>query len=107
MQINYYILAEKIKRACGNMNVILYFYGDKKRCPSCQDEGVHLTYVKEKLKDNVLIFALDTSREGPIKLLMQKFDVQHRELPVLVINDNITGFKTNQEIFKMLNYSLE
>jgi thiol-disulfide isomerase/thioredoxin len=107
MEINYYILAEKIKKACGNMNIILYFYGDDKKCPSCQDEGVHLTYVKEKLKDNVLIFALDTSRDGPVKLLMQKYDVQHRELPVLVINDNVTGFKTNQEIFKMLNYSFK
>jgi len=95
-----------VKRECGGVNTILYFYGSKKKCPACEDEGIHLTYVKDKLKDNVLIFALDTERDkGPIKLLMTKYDIYHRELPVLVINDKICGFKTNEQVFKILNES--
>jgi thiol-disulfide isomerase/thioredoxin len=104
-QINYYILAKNINDFCGDLNIILYFYGDKKKCPSCEDQGVHLTYVKQKLKDNVLIFALDTQRNGPIDLLKQRFDINNKELPVLIINDKEYGFLTNEEIFKILNYS--
>lgn len=106
LQINYWITANRINNLCvGSMNPILYFYADKKKCPACQDQGTHLDYVKSKLGDGVLIFSLDSRKEGPIKLLAQKYDISHRELPVLVINDKIYGFKTNDEIFKILNIS--
>jgi len=105
LQIDYWLSANKINNIClnSNMNTILYFYKNKKDCPSCEDEGIHLNYVKQKLKDNILIFSLDAdNNEGPIKLLKQIYGVNYRELPVLVINDNIYGFKTNNEVFDIL-----
>ena len=103
LQINYWILANKINGMCeGNMNPILYFYADKKDCPACEDQGTHLSYVKAKLGDDILIFSLDSKKDGPIQLLTQKYDVKYRELPVLVIDEEIKGFSTNEEVFTHL-----
>lgn len=103
LQLNYFILAKKINNLCeGNMNPILYFYADKKKCPACEDQGIHLDYVKKKLGDDVLIFSFDAEKQGAVKLLAQKYDVAQRELPIVVINEEINGFIENQEIFNTL-----
>ena len=105
LQVDYWITAKKIREKCpdSNINTILYFYKNKKKCPSCEDEGVHLNYVKQKLKDNVLIFSLDAdNNQGVIRLLNQQFQNNYREMPVLVINGKEYGFKTNREIFNIL-----
>ncbi|MCA9496434.1 MAG: hypothetical protein KC589_05815 [Nanoarchaeota archaeon] len=103
LQINYWILANRINNLCDNsMNPILYFYGDKKKCPACEDQGTHLSYVKAKIKDDVLIFSLDAEKEGPISLLAQKYDVSGRELPVLVIDEKVYGFTKNEAVFDIL-----
>ncbi len=104
VQINYWILANRISNLCdGNLNTILYFYQDEKKCPSCEDQGVHLSYVKAKLKDEVMIFSLDLDRIGPTQLLAQKYGAYERESPILVINEEVYGFSTNSEIFDILN----
>ena len=103
LQINYWILADRINNICdSNMNPILYFYKDKKQCPACEDQGTHLSYVKAKLKDNVLIFSFDAEKEGTIKLLNQRYGVNERELPVLVIDEKVYGYSSNEEIFNIL-----
>ena len=104
VQVNYWLLGEEISTLCEeDLNIILYFYGeDKKICPACEDQGVHLSYVKQKLNDNVLIFSFDSQKEGVIKLLNQRFGVNERELPVIVIKDSVYGFLNNQEIFDIL-----
>lgn len=103
MQINYWLLANRISTQCGNLNTILYFYAEKKLCPSCEDQGTHLSYVKAKLGDEVLIFSLDANKQGAIELLAQTNQVYDRELPVLVINDDIYGFLENEAVFEVLN----
>jgi hypothetical protein len=103
LQINYWVLAKKINSLCDkSMNSILYFYGDKKKCPACEDQGIHLSYVKSKLKDEVLIFSFESESEGVVQILSQRYDVNLRELPVLVINNEIHGFLKNQEIIEVL-----
>ncbi len=104
VQINYWILANRISSLCdSNMNTILYFYADKKKCPACEDQGIHLSYVKQRLGDDILIFAFDSqSSSGVLKLLSQRYSVSERELPVLVINNEIYGFMHNSLIFKIL-----
>lgn len=103
VQINYWILANRISSLCeGNMKTILYFYQDEKKCPQCEDEGVHLSYVKAKLKDEVLVFSLDLDKSGPTQLLAQKYNIFEKETPVLVIGEKTYGFLTNSEIFDVL-----
>lgn len=109
LQVSYWIIAEKIKSSCQNtsMNTVLYFYGNKKDCPACEDQGVHLTYVKAKLKDDVMMFSFDSKKEGVVALMSSKYDVKYRELPVIVVNDEIYGFSDNDELFSYLNVSLD
>jgi hypothetical protein len=103
VQVTYWLLAQKIENLCAsNLNTILFFYGDKKNCPSCEDQGVHLTYVKQKLKDEVLIFSFDAEKSGAIKLISQNYQIQGRELPSLIINGNLHSFSSNKEIFDIL-----
>lgn len=103
VQVTYWLLAQKIENLCqANLNTVLFFYGDKKKCPSCEDQGVHLTYVKQKLKDDVLIFNFDAEKTGAIKLISQNYQIQGRELPSLIINGKLHRFLTNEELFSVL-----
>jgi len=103
IQINYWMMANSISSLCNsNLNTVLFFYADKDKCKECEDQGVHLSYVKSKLKDDILIFSLDSQREGPIQLLKQKYEIDSNNLPSLIINEEKIGFSTNQEIFKKL-----
>ncbi len=105
-QIDYWILANKISNLCdNNLNTILFFYSEDKKCPECEDQGLHLSYVKQKLNDDVLIFALDVEKDGPTKLLAQKYEAKVYNSPTLVINDKTFNYLTNEEIFKILNVS--
>ncbi|MCA9486223.1 MAG: hypothetical protein H6500_00420 [Candidatus Woesearchaeota archaeon] len=103
VQINYWILAKRISKLCdSSLHTILYFYGDEKICPECEDQGVHLSYVKEKLEDEILIFSLDSQKGGPISLLGQEYSLSSENLPLLVIDDETYSFKTNDEVFSIL-----
>ena len=103
LQVNYWILADKINNMCdSNFKTILYFYKEQKRCGPCFDQGVYLDYVKKKLNDDVMIFALDSDKQGPVKLLANTYNISFREHPVLVIDEKVYGFSTSDEIFEIL-----
>ncbi len=103
VQINYYITASKISSLCEDeLNVILFFYDEEKECPACEDQGIYLDYVKKKLGDDVLIFSLDSQKEGPIQLLAQAHNVYFSELPIIVINGEAFDFSDKDEIFEIL-----
>lgn len=103
IQINYWILANRINELCNaNMNTVLYFYADKKECPSCDDQGVHLDYVKKKLGDNFLVFSFDSQTQGPVQVLGRTYELYNKELPLLVIDNKIYGFTNNEEISNIL-----
>ena len=103
IQINYWILANKVNNLCGNnMNPILYFYAEDEICPQCQDQGVHLSYVKQRLGDDVLIFSLDSERSGAIRLLAQKYDIYSKGVPAIVIDEEVYGYSNNKRIFEIL-----
>jgi len=96
-QIDYWLLARKLKNSCNlDYSIILYFFNDEENCPSCEDQGIHLDYVKRKLQDDVLIFALDGSEEGIVSLLKTNYDVV--DYPTLIINERKFGFTHNQGI---------
>lgn len=103
LQINYWMLANRINNYCDDqIHIVLYFYGDDKICPACEDQGTHLSYVKAKLKDDILIFSFDSQKNGVVSLLAQKYDIFSRDLPVLVIDENISGYTINDEVFEIL-----
>jgi len=77
LQINYWIAAKRISGLCEDkINTILYFFAeDKKECPACEDQGVHLSYVKQKLGDDVMIFNLNAQDIGATFLIGQQYEV--------------------------------
>lgn len=104
LQVTYWLLGNQILNLCekANFETILYFFDERKNCPACQDQGVHLNYVKQLFKDDVLIFSFNVQREGVVRLLSQRYYVFSRETPVLVIGDEVLGFSSNQEIIDIL-----
>lgn len=100
VQINYWILGNQIKKACNSGFVtILYFFGNKKVCPECDDQGMYLSYIKQKFGDKVMVFALDSAQKGgPVRLLVNRYEVTNSTLPAVVINDKVYGFLTSDKV---------
>jgi hypothetical protein len=107
--LEYWLLAEKLKNQCNSdYSIILYFYGTEQQCEKCDDQGVHLSYIKKMLNDKVLVFALDSNMKGTIDLLKETLDV--KSLPTVIINDKKFNYINNVEILDELcskyNYSV-
>lgn len=105
LEMRYYILAEKINTLCDNsFDTILYFYGDNKECPECEDQGIYLDYVKKKYQDEVMIFSFDSqSSSDVVKILVTNNNVSIDNLPKIVINGNHTlAFSDSETIEKYL-----
>ncbi len=89
-QINFWYISKNLKESCSGESdfvTIIYFYSDKKVCPSCDDQANVLNYYKTKLKENLLIFAIDERLEAAepvVTLLKQSYNVT--SYPTLIIN---------------------
>lgn len=93
-----WLMVEKIKRTCGeNYTTVLYFYSNN-NCDRCQEQGIVLTYLKEKLKNEFLVFAIDGDISLEIvNLLKDAYGI--KEYPSLVINGEVhNGFTDLDEL---------
>ena len=100
-QVNYWLLAKRLKNLCGMQYTdILYFFMPPEHCVDCENQGIHLDYVKKRLNDDVLIFALDGREEGIIELLKTNYKIQG--YPSLVIDGELYNYTTNEDILNML-----
>lgn len=83
-----WLTLEKIKKTCnGTYATVLYFYSNKD-CDKCQDQAIVLSYLKEKLKENLMTFAIDGNIGIPvIDSLKGAYGVT--AYPTLVINGEI------------------
>jgi hypothetical protein len=80
-----WLTLEKIKQSCnGSYTIVLYFYSNK-QCDKCQDQGIVLSYLKEKLGNELLTFALDGDIDlDIIKALRESYVIY--EYPAVVVN---------------------
>lgn len=80
-----WLVLEKIKKTCnGQYATVLYFYSNK-NCQKCQDQAIVLSYLKEKLKNGIMIFALDGDiGHNVVEALKQAYRIN--TYPTLVIN---------------------
>ncbi|MFH1400634.1 MAG: hypothetical protein ABIH41_03880 [Nanoarchaeota archaeon] len=100
-QINYWLLARQVKKLCdSNYSIILYFFDKKENCPTCEDQGVYLDYVKRKLDDSVQIFALDVNEGGIIDLLKANYQVE--TTPTIIVDEEPLLFSTYKEIMAII-----
>ena len=80
-----WLTLEKIKQACnGTYITVLYFYSNK-NCDKCEDQGMVLSFYKEKLKSDIQIFAIDGDLDLRIvSALKAAYNIT--TYPTLVIN---------------------
>lgn len=92
-----WLMLEKIKKTCNEDYItVLYFYSNKK-CEKCEEQGIILLYLKEKFKENFLVFAIDSDVSLEIvRMLKDVYEV--KEYPTLVINGEVYGFLNLKEL---------
>jgi len=101
-QLNYWLFSTKTKELCdADAVILLYFFSTDEKCPRCEQQAFILTYLKKKLDDKILTFALDSEyiEEPMITLLKERYDVT--EFPTLVIEDaKYVGLTSKEAILK-------
>jgi hypothetical protein len=99
-QVNYWLLAKKTKEICKNDFVtVLYFYAPSETCDDCDNQAFVLTYLKQKLKDKILIFSFDSTfeEESLVNLLVKTYDV--KKYPSIVIDNTLVpGFQDSDAV---------
>ena len=103
-QIRYWLLAQETNRLCDKDSVsILYFYSVDPECSKCTTQGVILSYLKDVLKDKLLVFSLDANfvEEPLISLINNNYEIM--ETPSIVLNEKVyPGLITKEELLKLL-----
>lgn len=101
-EINYWILAKKTKEICGkDIVTILFFYTPEEQCARCNDQSFVLTYLKQLLKDKLLIFSFDSTLENEhlINILRNMYNIT--SYPALVIDDkSVQGMQDKDALLK-------
>ena len=96
-QMRYWLLNKKIKESCPAKHVsVLYFYSNEE-CDDCGPQGTILSYLKEKLKDRLLIFSLDADfvDEPMINILKETYNIT--ETPSIVIEEEVFNNLVNKD----------
>lgn len=96
-QMRYWLLNKKTAEYCKKEHVsLLYFYSNDK-CVECGAQGTILSYLKEKLKDKLLVFSLDVDfkNEPMIGLLRKTYNIT--KVPSIVIEEKVFGGLIDKE----------
>lgn len=101
-QLNYWLLTKDARDLCELESArILYFFSNDKECASCEEQAFILTYLKNKLGDKLLNFALNAQfRDNQaLGLVMDVYSVS--TFPTLVIEgEKFEGLTSKQEILQ-------
>ncbi|MFZ2151731.1 MAG: hypothetical protein WAV09_01335 [Minisyncoccia bacterium] len=107
LQIKDYLLSKRLSETCGSKNVFLiYLYGNKANCPTCENQGYVLTEVRKNYPD-LRVYSFDVELElSAIKTLLSVYKVENT-LPALIIQGKpYYGFKSLDELDALLPQSL-
>jgi len=103
-QIRYWLLAHEANIICKKDSVlVLYFYSVNPECPECDTQGVILSYLKDVLKDKLLVFSLDANfnEEPLIELIRNNYDIE--KTPAIVMDEKVyQGLTTKEELLKIV-----
>lgn len=108
LQIKDYLLSKRLSETCGKKTVFLiYLYGNKGNCPTCENQGYVLTEVRKNYPD-LRVYSFDAELDlSAIKTLLSVYKVKDT-LPALVIQGtSYYGFKSLEELDKLLPQSLQ
>jgi hypothetical protein len=86
--LKYWLLASKTKKECGGDYVTILYFFSEKNCPNCPDQGVILTYYKQKYDEKLLVFPINLDleySEASLGILRSMYNVT--TLPTITVED--------------------
>ncbi|MEM4244705.1 MAG: thioredoxin family protein [Candidatus Nanoarchaeia archaeon] len=98
-EIRYWLFLKQIEGICKDDSVTLLYFYSNENCPDCVTQGMILTYLKDKLKDRLLIFSLDADfvSEPLVGILKDSYNIT--SVPAVVIqNSTYQGLRTREEL---------
>lgn len=103
-EVRYWLFLKQTEGVCEDTDrvSVLYFYSNED-CPDCVTQGVILTYLKDKLEERFLVFALDYNfgEEPLIDILKDSYNIT--SVPSIVVqNKSYPGLKTEGEILSII-----
>ena len=86
--MRYWLFSQQLQERCesGVVNV-LYFYSEK-NCSTCPNQGTVLTYYKQKLDDQLLVFPINVDLaedEQFLRIIQTSYNVTR--LPTIIVNE--------------------
>ena len=85
--LRYWLLAKESKQKC-NMDIVPVIYFYRQECESCSGQGTILTYYKNLLEDQLLVFPVNldlVEREPMAKIIQSQYNVT--QFPTLIIDN--------------------
>ena len=97
------MLAKKTQELCGNDVVtVLYFFQDKEKCPTCDDQSFILTYLKKLMGDKLLIFSFNSNvadQEPAIMMVENQYNVT--KFPTVIVNSKkLEGLTAKDKVLR-------
>ncbi len=104
--IKNWLTLENIKSSCTmNYSTILYFYNNN-NCSACVNQAYVLNYYKNLLKNNVMIFAIDSNLNiSIVRMLVSAYNTQ--EYPSLVVNGQLfSGYQDSEFLGSLIGVQI-
>jgi hypothetical protein len=108
VELKTFLLLDKYSMQCNkNYTIILFFYTNKEkdskgRIEASDDQGYILSQLNREYLDKVHIFSFDINLKNPaVDTLIEKYQIQN--VPALVINNALYGYKTLAELKELVN----
>lgn len=104
LQIKDHLLMTRLAEKCPDTpTTIMYFYGNSEDCPDCGTVGGVLTYLRQTYPEELRIYSFDYNLElSALDTLKSVYRIE-KELPALVIKDNVYyGSTTIDQIKEIL-----
>jgi len=89
LSIRQWLLVKQFKNNCkSDLNIILFFYSNKKNKEESEAQGYVLDYIYRKYPDKVVIYAFEIDQDTPaLNALKEIYNVE--TAPSLVINEKV------------------
>ncbi|MBT5022943.1 hypothetical protein HOK51_03065 [Candidatus Woesearchaeota archaeon] len=99
LELRHWMFNKKTNLQCGDdKSLILYFYANKDDCPSCEQQGFILTWLRKNYPENVLVYAFDYNIENTaLDTIKTIYGVENT--PAVVFNEQAYNhFLTKSEL---------
>jgi len=102
-EVMYLSMMKEMKQECEiNQTIVVYFYGRCDEGVKCDEQSYVLTYINERIDDEIALFSFDTDLNvASVGLLKAIYNIT--ELPAIVVEEHkYEGFHNKNEVESIL-----